>query len=108
MSDSWDYKEQVITTKSWVRSPSQTFQTGLGTEFRLVAEMEKVSILENGTILYEQLPSVIRSMSQVYQDPRVQQLAALLKELCAEWRLEQEKKDKTGDEQPITDVNFDT
>ena len=84
MSD-WDLKEETITARQWVRSWRQEFFTDFGQDFRMVAHMEQMTLLPDGTTAKKQLPAVTRDITQVGHDPRVQQLQALLTELIKEW-----------------------
>ena len=91
MSD-WELKEETITARQWVRSWRQEFFTDLGGAFRMVAHMERVTLLPNGSVSHEQLPSVSRDILGVGGDVRVQQLNSLLTELINEWRIEDDAK----------------
>ena len=91
MSD-WELKEETITARQWVRSWRQELFTDLGTNFQIEAHMEQVTTLPDGSVAKKNLPSVVRSLSQVGADPRVQQLHLLLTELINEWRLEDMNK----------------
>ena len=84
MSD-WKLKEETVTARQWVRSWRQEFFTDLGQDFRMVAHMEQITALPDGSVIHHVLPEVVRRASQVGHDPRVQQLQALLAELIKEW-----------------------
>jgi hypothetical protein len=58
----------------------------------MVAHMEQVTLLPDGTSAKKQLQPVVRDITQVGADPRVQQLNAVLTELINEWRLEDMNK----------------
>lgn len=87
MSD-WDLKTETVEAVAWKRSWRQEFYTDLGTDFKMVAHMEEVVTLPDGSVIHKPLPEVVRAASDVYQDPRVQQLHALLTDLVNEWRIE--------------------
>ena len=91
MSD-WELNEETITARQWVRSWRQEFFTDFGQDSRVVAHMEQVTLLPDGTTATKPLQSVIRDITQVGADPRVQQLHAILTELINEWRLEDMNK----------------
>ena len=91
MSD-WDLKEETITARQWVRSWRQEFFTDFGQDFRMVAHMEHMTLLPDGTTAKKPLQTVARDIAQVGADPRVQQLHAILTELINEWRLEDMNK----------------
>ena len=91
MSD-WELKEETITARQWVRSWRQEFFTDFGQNFRVVAHMERMTLLPDGTTAKKQLPEVTRDIKQVGADPRVQQLHAILTELINKWRLEDMNK----------------
>ena len=83
--DRWNYEETPVTAQSWVRSWRQELYTDLGSDFSLVAHMERVTVLPSGAVHHEPLPEIRKSMSSVIGDPRVQNLSALLTELIGEW-----------------------
>ena len=87
MSD-WDLKKETVEATAWKRSWRQEFFTDLGTDFKMIAHMEEVITLPDGSVIHKQLDPVIRQSSKVYSDPRVQQLHAILTELIDEWRIE--------------------
>ena len=58
----------------------------------MVAHMEQVTLLTDGTSAKKQLQPVARDITQVGADPRVQKLHAILTELINEWRLEDMNK----------------
>lgn len=91
MSD-WDLKTETVEAVAWKRSWRQEFFTDLGTDFKMIAHMEEVTLLPDGTTAKKQLPAVTRDITQVGADPRVQQLHAILTELINEWRLEDDAK----------------
>ena len=91
MSD-WDLKTETVEAVAWKRSWRQEFFTDFGQDFRVVAHMEQVTLLPDGTTAKKQLPAVTRDITQVGADPRVQQLHAILTELINEWRLEDMNK----------------
>ena len=87
MSDC-ELREETIIARQWVRSWRQEFFTDFGNNFRMVAHMEQMTLLPDGTSARKQLQPVVRDITQVGADPRVQQLHAILTELINEWRLE--------------------
>ena len=91
MSD-WELNEETVTARQWVRSWRQEFYTDYGEAFRMVAHMEQMTLLPDGTTAKNPLQSVTRDITQVGADPRVQQLHAILTELINEWRLEDMNK----------------
>ena len=91
MSD-WELNEETISARQWVRSWRQEFFTDFGQNFRMVAHMEQMTLLPDGTIATKPLQSVIRDITQVGSDPRVQRLHAILTELINVWRLEDMNK----------------
>ena len=91
MSD-WELKEETITARQWVRSWRQEFFTDFGQGFRVVAHMEQMTLLPDGTTAKKPLQPIARDINQVGEDPRVQQLHAILTELINEWRLEDMNK----------------
>ena len=91
MSD-WELKEETITARQWVRSWRQEFFTDFGQDFRVVAHMEQVTLMPDGTTAKKQLSAVTRDIKQVGADTRVQQLHAILTELINKWRLEDMNK----------------
>jgi hypothetical protein len=88
----WELKEETVTARQWVRSWRQEFFTDFGQDFRVVAHMEHMTLLPDGTSAKKQLQPVVRDITQVGADPRVQQLNAILTELINEWRLEDMNK----------------
>ena len=88
----WESKEETITARQWVRSWRQEFFTDFGQDFRMVAHMEQMTLLPDGTTAKKPLQTVARDIAQVGADPRVQQLHAILTELINEWRLEDMNK----------------
>ena len=91
MSD-WELSEETITARQWVRSWRQEFFTDFGQDFRMVAHMEQMTLLPDGTTAQKPLQSVTRDITQVGADPRVQKLHAIITELINEWRLEDMNK----------------
>ena len=87
MSDC-DLKTETVEAVAWKRSWRQEFYTDLWADFKMIAHMEEVVTLPDGTVIHKPLPQVERMASKVYADPRVQKLHALLTELVNEWRLE--------------------
>ena len=91
MSD-WDLKEETITARQWVRSWRQEFFTDFGQDFRVVAHMEQVTLLPNGTYLREQLPCIERTMDNVASVDSVLKLQSIMTDLINTWRLEDKAK----------------
>ena len=91
MSD-WELNEETVTARQWVRSWRQEFFTDFGQGFRMVAHMEQMTLLPDGTTAKRPLQPITRDIKQVGSDPRVQQLHAILTELINEWRLEDMNK----------------
>jgi hypothetical protein len=87
-----DMTESTASVKSWPRSWRQEMFTDGGTDFTFRAHMEIVTSIDGIGVVSKQDGVVERRMSQVKDDKRVQQLAALLQELVAEWRDEDRKK----------------
>lgn len=77
MSTLWDETTETVETKSWVRSWRQELYTDLGSDFRMVAHLEKVLTTSDGsTILGRQtLPNVQTTASQCATDPVLGPLA---------------------------------
>ena len=85
MSD-WNLQTGTLNATTWQRSWRQELFTDLGSNFRFVAHMEEVSTFEGSdVVLRKALPEVTRKMSDVYQDPDVQELNALLTKLVKKW-----------------------
>lgn len=77
MSTLWDETTETTELKSWVRSWRQEFYTDLGSDFRLVAHMEKVTTLtaDNSILSHEQLPNIQTTAAQCAADPVLGPLA---------------------------------
>ena len=77
MSELWDETTETAELKSWVRSWRQEFFTDLGVDFRLVAHMEKVTVLTAaGSVLgRETLPNLQITAAQCSTDPVLGPLA---------------------------------
>lgn len=102
MSD-WNLQEAPVALTKWRRSWRQEFFTDLGSDFRFVAHLED-AVSDGAEATTEHVGVVTRSASQVMEDPRVQQLSAIMTELVKEWmdedeaaRLAQEAAAKAAD-----------
>lgn len=81
----WNLQTMPTSLTKWDRSWRQEFFTDLGSDFTLVAHIEEVKTLDDGTVTHTLKPPVVRKLSEVGSDPRVQQLHALMTELIKEW-----------------------
>ena len=86
----WDLRTEQVEATSWKRTWRLEFFTDLGSDFMMKAHPERVTVLPDGSVVHAVLPEIVRRASQVGQDPRVQQLQALLTELVKEWMDEDE------------------
>lgn len=85
MSD-WGLQTGSVNTTSWVRSWRQELFTDLGKDFSFVAHIEQVTTFESGQEpSHKALGQVVRRMSEVKDDPDVQQLQVLLTTLVKKW-----------------------
>ena len=91
MSD-WELKEEAVTARQWVRSWRQEFFTDFGQGFRMVAHMERITLLPNGTYMREQLPCIERTMDNVASVDSVLKLQTIMTDLINIWRLEDNAK----------------
>ena len=88
----WELKEETVTARQWVRSWRQEFYTDYGEVFRMVAHMERITLLPNGTYMREQLPCIERTMHDVAGVDGVLKLQAIMTDLINTWRLEDKAK----------------
>ena len=91
MSD-WELNEETVTARQWVRSWRQEFYTDYGEAFRMVAHMERITLLPNGTYLRDPLPCIERTMDNVASADGVLKLQAIMTDLINTWRLEDNAK----------------
>lgn len=84
MSD-WNLQTGSSNITKWTRSWRQEFYTDLGTDFRVVIHMEEVTTLDSGEVIHKPLPSVTRTLSQVYSDPQAVELTTLMTGLAKKW-----------------------
>jgi len=78
VSSPWDKQETTTTLTSWVRSSLQTFTTGLGSDFSLVAHMERVTASPDAAVVvnHEPLETIVLSASRLAEDAALGPLAA--------------------------------
>lgn len=77
MGTLWDETTETVSTRSWIRSWRQELYTDLGSDFRMVAHLERVITAADGaTVLGRQtLPGVQVTASQCAVDPVLGPLA---------------------------------
>lgn len=86
-----EVSETTSIVKSWPRSWRQELFTDGGTDFRMRAHMEIVTMVDGFGAMSKQEGVVERRMSQVGNDTRVIQMAHIMEELIKEWYDEDRK-----------------
>lgn len=76
----WDEKIEKAEVRSWVRSWRQEFHTELGSDFRLVAHMERVKTSGDALLGKESLGTVSVTASQCAEDEVLGPLALTIQE----------------------------
>jgi len=84
MSD-WNLSTGTTNVTKWTRSWKQELYTDLGTDFKIVLQMEEITALDSGEVVHTQLRPVVRMLSQVMNDPDVVQMATLMTALAKKW-----------------------
>lgn len=95
----WNEFNTTSDITRYTRSWRQEFYTDLGSDFKLIAHLEEITKLDDGTVMNKPCGTVTRSASIVGQDKRVQQIQVLMTELIKEW-LDEDMATKTVNTPP--------
>ena len=86
MATLWNQSDSQLTTTTWDRSWRCEEFTDLRTDFKIVVHMERVTSDANKVLTSkEPLPTIIRSLSQVQNDPDVIAYMTLKQKLIKKW-----------------------